>query len=84
MNKLVIEVNLASELRENDLIHYNKEKKRWESIHYVDFNIGLFKRQKELENQVKDLENQLCNLKNSINDKLEEYHNILQVLTKEN
>lgn len=81
MAKLVIEVDLKSAPENNDVIRYNKSKGKWEVVSYQVFNNDLYKERNKLQNEIAILNKDLLDFKVKVNEKLKEYHDILQVLT---
>jgi len=88
MSKLVLEIDTSKkELAKNDIIRYNDELGKFEVASYNVFNkklINEFKAEKtKLENELKELTETIESFKDNVNEQLEKYHKILQVLTKE-
>lgn len=74
-------VDIKGDLRENDILIYDGQQ-----FKPVSKNSFLFKTKQEnirLDTELKKLKNDFVIFKANVNDKLKNYHNILQTLTKE-
>lgn len=75
-------VDIKGKLKKNDILIYDGE--QFKPVNRDEF---LFKTKKELEetkNEFELLKKDIDTFKTGVNDKLKDYHNILQNLTKEN
>lgn len=79
MTKIVLE--LKNEPNKNDIICYNGSE--WVCISTNQFLYQVELNKKKLEELDTKLDQELANLKEQINQKLKEYHDVLQLLTKE-
>lgn len=81
--KIVINVDTQEDtISNNDILVYNKKKEMWEVqkkdyfLRDMNFKVNNYLM------EVKTIEQEMINLKADVNSKLEDYHKILQTLTK--
>ena len=79
MAKILLE--LKNEPTKNDIICYNGSE--WECISKNQFLYQVELNKKKLEELDTKLDQELNDLKEKVNQKLKEYHDVLQLLTKE-
>lgn len=78
--KIILELDYEGKLKEDDMIVYRD--KKWKVIP-KDFILSeLMANDKQLQVQIDLLNQKLKETKEQVNKKLEEYHDVLQVLTK--
>lgn len=78
--KIILELDYEGKLKEDDMIVYRDNK--WKVIP-KDFILSeLMANDKQLQVQIDLLNQKLKETKEQVNKKLEEYHDVLQVLTK--
>lgn len=77
--KIVLE--LKNEPQKNDILCYNGSE--WECISKNQFLYQVEKNKQELEKLNEDLRYEIQNLKDKLNEKLKDYHDVIQLLTKE-
>ena len=76
-----IVVDIKGELKKNDILIFNGECFR--PINKDDFVCKLKQENEQIKTQIDEIKNDLEIFKLGVNGKLENYHNILQTLTKE-
>lgn len=81
MAKLVIEIELKENPSDNDIIRYNKEKKKWEVIDYVSFNKKLYEERNKLREEIKTNNYIIHNELNKIKEELKLHKDALKILT---
>ena len=79
MAKIVIE--LKNEPQKSDIICYNGSE--WECISKNQFLYQVELNKREIENKYNELKRELDDLKEKVNEKLKDYHDVIQLLTKE-
>lgn len=82
MSKLVIEVEMKTPLKNNDVIRYNEEKKKFEVVSYITFNNDLYQERNKLYKKIKDLKSEKDNEINEIKKELKLHKDALKILTK--
>ena len=76
-----IVVDIKGELKKDDIIVFDGE--NFKPIAKDDFLCKLSAQNKELCEEIKNLRTEIDAFKLGVNNKLKDYHNILQTLTKE-
>ena len=79
--KTVLDIRINKELENEDILVYRDG--IWTNIPKDEYLATLRNRIIELQNTVDNLNTDIQQFKEKVNQKLEEYHNILQVLTEE-
>lgn len=79
MAKIVIE--LKNEPQKSDIICYNGSE--WECISKNQFLHQVELNKQEIEKNYNELKNELAVLKEKLNQKLKDYHDVIQLLAKE-
>lgn len=70
----------TTDLKNNDLIVFNAKTNMFENIHYELFIASLKKENQNLKNELKKMREDFDKLKNNINEKLKDYHDVLNML----
>ena len=79
MAKIVIE--LKNEPQKSDIICYNGSE--WECVSRNQFLNQVELNKREIEKRYNELKSELADLKEKVNQKLKDYHDVIQLLTKE-
>ncbi len=79
--KVILDIRTNKELENEDILVYRDG--IWTNIPKDEYLANLRNRIVELQNTIDNLTNDIQQFKERVNNKLQEYHNILQVLTKE-
>lgn len=77
--KLVVDIK--GELKKDDILIFNGQQFR--PLNRDEFLFKLKKELAETKDEFKKLREEINTFKNGVNNKLKDYHNILQTLTKE-
>lgn len=81
VNKVILTLDVDTHnLKQNDLLIYKND--TWTNISKDKLLDDLVKKNLELNNRIRELEESIELFKEHLNDRLKEYHNILQTLTK--
>ena len=79
---LVLNVEFNKKLKNGDILVYQDGK--FINLPKNEYLDVLIRENNQLKREMQLLKNDIEEFKNKVNDKLKEYHNILQLLTKEN
>lgn len=79
MSKIIVDIK--GELKNDDILIYDG--KNFKPCNKNDFLYKIFAQNMELKDEIKDLKNEIVAFKDGVNEKLKNYHDILQTLTKE-
>ena len=79
---LVLNVEFNKKLKNGDILVYQDGK--FINLLKNEYLDVLIRENNQLKREMQLLKNDIEEFKNKLNDKLKEYHNILQLLTKEN
>lgn len=80
--KLVLDLKLNKKLEESDIIIFKDG--HWIVTTKELFLDNVQKEIRDLEKEIEDFKAVFEDYKHKVNEKMKEYHNVLQVLTKEN
>lgn len=79
--KTILDIRINKKLENEDILVYRDG--IWTNIPKDEYLAPLRNRIIELQDSINDLTNDVQQFKERVNQKLQEYHNILQVLTEE-
>lgn len=80
--KILLDVKINDELKEDDILIYNQDSQCFENVHLNHFFKPLDKKDKNLQEQIDELNQNFKDYKEKMNEKLNSYHKILNVITK--
>lgn len=82
--KIVLDVEEKKLRKRNDVIVFDNVKNKWKVISKLEFLEDVYNQLNFAFKNIGNIEDEIQTFKNNVNKTLEEYHDVLQVLTKEN
>lgn len=79
--KIVLDLKTNGAIQENDVIIFLNGK--WQVVSKNIFLDETFRQNKELKEELDQVKQSIIDMKAKVNEKLEEQHKVLQMLTKE-
>lgn len=81
--KILLDIKENKPLKTEDIIVYNKKEGLWETKSKDWYFYSIQKQINELKALMSDLQASNSEFKGKVDEKLKEYHDILQIITKE-
>lgn len=81
--KILLDVKISDVLKENDLIVFDKKTNQWVTTHTDLFLRKITTENENLKKSIRDLKNEIQDFKQKVNQKLKEYHDVLNLLKGE-